>query len=108
MKPVLIALTGVLLSACSNDRSELTFVNGGQEIVTNLSISDGQATWKLGDLMPKGQVVFSESLAGEGGPTIAWVSRGVRHSAKGCYYTGGVPARGLIEIVRDRLRFRCR
>jgi hypothetical protein len=108
MKVVAMLLLALALPSCGTDYSDLVIINGGKDRVSDLSLSDKQTVWKLGDLAPGAHVAFKGHLHGEGGPIIAWSSIGKRHSEEGCYYTGGMPVRGSIAIVSDHLEFRCK
>lgn len=108
MKVATILLLALPLPSCGSYCSDLIIINDGKDRVSDLSLSDKQTVWKFGDLAPGAQVAFKEHLRGEGGPIITWSSIGRRHSEEGCYYTGGMPARGSITIVSDHLEFRCK
>lgn len=108
MKVAAILLLALALPSCGRYYSNLIIINGGKDRVSDLSLRDEQTVWKLGDLAPGAHVAFKGHLQGEGSPIIAWSSIGTRHSEEGCYYTGGMPARGSITIVSDRLEYRCK
>jgi hypothetical protein len=103
---VLVALT-MCLAGCDFYFSNLQIVNGTNNRVVGLTISDGRKKWKLRDLDRGERVTFSGHLTGEGGPHISWVWRSKRFSGNGCYFTGGSPAKGNITIVGEKLRYRC-
>jgi len=88
--------------------SDLTISNASNHSVTDISITDGKTTWKLGNLNSGAQLRFTQPLQGEAKAVISWKSRGRRHSAEGCYYTGGSPLQGSIIIVSDTVQYRCK
>jgi hypothetical protein len=108
MKVAAILFLALTLPSCGSYYSDLKIINGGKDQVSDLSLGDRRTIWKLGDLDPGARVAFRGHLQGEGGPIIAWSSMGKRHSEEGCYYTGGMPARGSIIIVGEHLEFRCK
>ena len=105
----LVGLIGLTLSlvACGLYFSRLQFINGIEAPIRDLTVTDGQKTWRLGDLDPGEDATFSGHLSGEGGGAISWIWDGKRHWAEGCYHTVGSQAEGSITIVGDSLRYRC-
>jgi hypothetical protein len=103
-----IAALTLIAAACSGDASDLTIKNGTKHRVSDVSITDGQTTWKLGSLDPGASVAFKQPLHGEADAVVSWSWQAARHSAEGCYYTGGMPLRGSVMIVSDHLEYRCK
>lgn len=105
LRTVALLLT---LSACMEPVSKIDIVNKGRNDITDLVVATPEATWRLGDL-PRGRTIrFAERLEGEGGPMLSWTVAGRRVSEQGCYYTGGVPASGTIDIFDTRIELECR
>jgi hypothetical protein len=98
----------LMVAACRGDPSDLTIKNGTKHRVSDVSITDGRTTWNLGSLNPGANVTFEQPLHGEADAVISWSLQGERHSAEGCYYTGGMPLRGSVVIVGDHLDYRCK
>lgn len=107
-RTIVCLLLSFFLVSCDMNDSDIVLKNAGPSAVKNVTISDGMQVWSLGDIAPGQTVGFSKHLKGEGGPTISWTSDHKRYSDKGCYYTGGSPARGSISIEGANLSFHCK
>ena len=93
-----------LLAASCSATSDLVILNGNEDGITDLTISDGRSTWKLGDVRAAQSVSFDGGLSGEGGPTISWTWRGKRYSGEGCYYSAPhFSSEGKLVINQEKL-----
>lgn len=95
------------LAACNAYFSDFDITNGTRADVRDLTVSDGAAVWKLGDLKPGARTTFHGHLGGEATGTISWSIGGKRYSADGCFYTVGSSTHGNLIVAGDHLDYRC-
>jgi hypothetical protein len=96
------------LASCTAETGDFYIANKGQQDIHDLTVTAAGATWRLGDL-PRGATIrFSRHIDGEGGPLISWSIGRRRVARQGCYYTGGMPLRGSMVIVDERVIYHCR
>jgi len=93
--------------ACQSKTSDFEIINGSRNSVFNLTVSDNEKLWRLGNLKPGQSAHFRDNLHGEGGVDISWTIAGHRFKDKGCYHTSGAPAKGQLVITGNSLRFHC-
>ncbi|QIG79442.1 hypothetical protein [Stakelama tenebrarum] len=103
---VLVAFA-MLIGACRDYYSTFEVINGGREPITDVVISDRKTSWEMGAAGPGEILSFSEHLHGEGSFFVSWTIDGKRYRARGCYYTGGYPARGKVIIEGKDIKYGC-
>jgi hypothetical protein len=104
---IILALCCASLAGCSDRSSQIEVFNDTPQAITDMALVSNNQRFKLEDVRPGGSLMASERLKGEGAPRLEWVYAGTRKSAELCYFTGGMPAKGEIHILPDRIQRRC-
>lgn len=104
---IIPALGCLALAGCGNFVSELEVHNNTPQTITGVFLVNGDQRFELDDVQAGGSLRASQHLKGEGAPRLEWVYTGARKSAELCYFTGGMPAKAIIRIYRERIELSC-
>lgn len=97
----------LVVSGQGCSQSNLNISNQSPETIFNVTIKSNEEEIIIGDIYSGKSKAFSRSISGEGGLSVFYTYRNQRLTFDGCYYTGGMPADGLIVIRGNSITRRC-